>query len=264
MKEQSLRSLPLHGSPAGFEAGCSTRAACPLHGSETHLTCVEAAIRRRGDYYASRLPLGQPLLRQTRRATRELEKQEKSGGPDLKHGTPWGYQRGCRQRTSCPNWRAGKVTCADARRTYFREYKRRRREGAGSVLQHGTTAGYSAGCHDRNACGLDENGRSCADAWREYKIRRARKAGVNPRGSTDAHEARAAVLDMRARGHSVRSIALVTGVGRTTIGELLRTASRRQDRPFSRAVVDRILSASRVGGSGAEPLHQRTEGGHRA
>lgn len=32
----------VHGTPAGFKAGCRSRGACPNHGSREELTCVRA------------------------------------------------------------------------------------------------------------------------------------------------------------------------------------------------------------------------------
>jgi hypothetical protein len=228
--------MAVHGSPAGFDAGCGTRASCPNHGSPTTLTCAEAVVRRRGDYEAGRLPRDQPLLRGL---TVNRSARSQAGARASAHGTPWGYQRGCRVRQDCPNWLAGRITCADARRQYLADYKRRRREGTGSAPAHGTIAGYSAGCHDPAACPQPET--SCTVAWRAYKLRRSREAGARARDTVDPHEARIAVLGMRERGHSVRAIAELAGVGRTTIGDLLRGGRGDGDRPFTRDIVERIL-----------------------
>lgn len=243
MKSRAPESLPPHGSPAGYEAGCTTRAACPHHDSPTTLTCAEAAIRRRGDYQARRLPEDQPLARHTTAPGRPSHR-ARHATREGKHGTPWGYQRGCRTRTECPHWHAGRVTCADARREYFRDYKRRRREGAGSELDHGTTAGYSSGCHDASRCTRSEAGVSCAEAWRAYKLGKAREAGVRPRTTGEPHAARLAILELRSHGHSVRSIAGLTGVGRTTIGELLRTAGLAEPRNFSEHTIHKVVAAA--------------------
>lgn len=41
-------SEPVHGTPAGFEAGC--RGGCPNKDSEDLMTCREAVVRYRGDW----------------------------------------------------------------------------------------------------------------------------------------------------------------------------------------------------------------------
>jgi hypothetical protein len=231
--------MPVHGSPAGFDAGCDTKASCPNHGSPTMLTCAEAVVRRRGDYGAARLPQDQPLQRGLavfRPATPSKRARATA------HGTPWGYQRGCRARAECPHWQAGKITCADARRQYLADYKRRRREGTGSAPAHGTIAGYSAGCHDPAACPHADI--TCTGAWRAYKLGRSREAGSRARETVDPHEARIAVLSMRERGHSVRAIAEMAGVGRTTIGDLLRGGREPGHRRFCKDVVDRIVGVA--------------------
>jgi hypothetical protein len=239
-----MSSTPVHGSPAGYEAGCRTRVACPHQSSASMLTCAEASVRRRADYQAAALPPDQPLLRHPLAAPAVVDAPEPASGRPPKHGTPWGYQRGCRVRTECPHWRAGRLTCADARRAYFEEYKRRRRADDAGGLVHGTTAGYSSGCHDASRCPRGEDRRSCADAWRAYKRRKAREAGVRPVRTADPHLAREAVLALRARGHSIREISAMSGVGRTTLGEMLRAGSRQEARRFTEDVIQRVIAAT--------------------
>jgi len=53
----------VHGSQAGFDAGCRSQGGCPNHGSRTELTCFEAAQARRGNYAISKLPAATPITR---------------------------------------------------------------------------------------------------------------------------------------------------------------------------------------------------------
>jgi hypothetical protein len=49
------------------------------------------------------------------------------------HGTPYGYQKGCRIEEECPNYGSTALTCREASRRYQREYaeNRKKREAAG-------------------------------------------------------------------------------------------------------------------------------------
>lgn len=45
----------IHGSPAGYAAGCRSKGGCPNHGSRRELTCVEAVRAHRHYYDLARL-----------------------------------------------------------------------------------------------------------------------------------------------------------------------------------------------------------------
>lgn len=204
-----------HGSPAGFEHGCVTAALCPQHGSAEFLTCAEAWVRRRGDLQTARLPIG---LRVPRGIL--VDDRTQSDGRMPIHGTQWGYSRGCRSARDCPNRRLGRMTCQEARQRYFSGYVERRRAGRGRPIDHGTQRGYSAGCRD--ACPAPE-GRTCRDAWRAYRRQYDRARGVRPaEPPLEPGDAATLVRGWVDAGHSIRSISMRTGVGRTTIAELAR------------------------------------------
>lgn len=61
--------------------------------------------------------------------------------PPVKHGTPSGYQRGCRDGLACPKPEG--VSCLDAYRAYQRDYAARRRANRGEAL--GSTKGLRRG-----------------------------------------------------------------------------------------------------------------------
>jgi hypothetical protein len=207
-----------HGSVAGFEAGCRTRAMCPMGSDSDILTCAEAALRRRGDYRLARMPLDQPVPRS---GDVEDVATAPGGGVREVHGTPWGYARGCRDPQSCPNRRRGLLTCAESRRLYVHDYVSRRAAGEGPPIAHGTPNGYFSGCRDRRLCPGDADGVSCAEARAQHRRELARAAGVAPRAETlDSGAAAARIRDLRSRGWSLRRIAAATGCGRTTIAEL--------------------------------------------
>jgi hypothetical protein len=195
---------------------------CEFHGSQDFLTCAEAAIARRSDYSLGRLPEDQPLPRARPAGAAERPEPQPGAAPHTPvHGTTWGYQRGCREDRTCPHWRRGKVTCAEARRAYLRSYTSDRLAGRGSPLEHGTSNGYLMGCRDARLCPGDGAGLSCSAARSAYRRDLARAAGIAPRAETvDAQEAARAVRSWLDEGQSVRAIAARTGVGRTTIAAL--------------------------------------------
>lgn len=206
-----------HGSPAGSEAGCRTRAMCP-HGPDSELlSCAEAVVRRRGDYHLLRLPADQPLPRHGNVGVMTSSREPVRAV----HGTPWGYARGCRDARACPNRLRGAMTCAEARRRYVQEYSARRATGAGTPIEHGTPNGYLLGCRDGRLCPGGGDGVSCAEARSRHRMRIARAAGIAPRAETlDAAPAIAKVRALRSQGWSLRRISSATGCGRTTIAEL--------------------------------------------
>lgn len=205
-----------HGSAAGYEAGCRTRAMCVLGPDSELLTCAEAVVRRRGDYRLLRLPPDRPVPRVVDLVVSAAESQRVREV----HGTPWGYARGCRDTRACPEYGRGGVTCAESRRSYVRDYVARRASGQASPIEHGTPNGYFAGCRDRRLCPRGD-GASCADARAQHRRRLARAAGIAPKAETlDSAPAASRVRELRARGWSLRRIAAATGCGRTTIADL--------------------------------------------
>ncbi len=216
----------VHGSPAGFAAGCRSRGGCPHARSETTLTCVEASIARRRDYAYARLPATQVLPRSCAQAvtptlTRDVDS-------DV-HGTPRGYRRGCVSDRHCLNWELGRITCAEARRRYLAKWKASRWEGTGRSIEHGTSNGYLLGCRDR--CPGDAQGMTCSDARTRYKLDRARAAGVHPRDElVPADEIVRVLRQWVNAGRSIRSIARATGCGKSTLTALLTSDAARNAR----------------------------------
>lgn len=227
-----------HGSRAGYELGCRSKGGC-LHDADSEfLTCAEAAIRSRWDFAAAKLPDDQPLPRAGAPAPAATTTTTTRSGPV--HGTPWGYQRGCRDSRQCPNWRAGRVTCAEARSRYVTKNKERRRRGHGSGIQHGTSGGYLLGCRDRDACPGDATGRTCPEARAAHRRALARTA---PRTeTTDAAKARRRIQGWIAEGLSIRQVAKLTGCGRTTITAIINPTTTRGTQ-ITRETLQRICRA---------------------
>lgn len=212
--------MNLHGSPAGFEAGCRSYGGCPHFGSVTTLTCVEASIARRRDYALARLPATQMLPRSAPEAAGPLPLPVAQVDA---HGTPRGYRRGCTTDQGCANWVLGRMTCAEARRRYLRQWKASRREGRGRSIPHGTSNGYLLGC--RQQCPGDVDGTTCTVARNRYKLERARAAGVQPRDELVPADDIVRVLQQWvSSGRSIRSIARTTGCGKSTLTALLTTS----------------------------------------
>lgn len=143
-----------------------------------------------------------------------------------RHGTMRGYRRGCHHDRDCPHWAQGRVTCSEARRRYVTDYRARRTSGYGVAILHGTSRGYLTGCRDREKCPGDDSGMTCPDARNRHKLAVARAAGTLPRqDSVDATVATERVRAWQRNGISLRTIARLTGVGRSTIG-ILAAGSR--------------------------------------
>ena len=158
--------------------------------------------------------------RAARRRTSTARRADGSGrGPQpINHGTVWGYARGCKTIEGCPNHAAGQPTCIEERRRYSREYNQRRRRGEGPRIAHGTTTGYSMGCHSREDCPGNSDGLTCSDAQRAAETARRRAQGVAPRAElTDSTPARAHVHALRESGMSIMKIASTSQVSKTAI-----------------------------------------------
>jgi len=233
-----------HGSPAGYELGCRSKGGCLHDADSAFLTCAEAAIRRRWDFTAAKLPHDQPLPR----AGVPVALVPAAAGPSTTqpgrvHGTPWGYQRGCRDNRQCPNWHAGRVTCSEARSRYVTKNKERRRRGHGSGIQHGTSGGYLLGCRDRDACPGDATGRTCPEARSAHRRALARSSGASPRTeTTDAARARRRIQAWLDEGLSIRQVAKLTGCGRTTITAIIDPSTTRGTQ-ITRETLHRICRA---------------------
>lgn len=124
----------------------------------------------------------------------------------------------------CPRWKMGRLTCADARRRYFAEYHARRGDGRGSPIGHGTSAGYLSGCRSLDECPRNDQGASCHEARADYRRHRARAQRIGPVGVVVDAEATKIVYEL-AKTMSIRAIAALSGVGRTTIARLLAADS---------------------------------------
>lgn len=215
--------MVLHGTPEGYAQGCRSRGGCQHHGSSEILTCVDAHIARQADFRLSRLPATTRLRRVVLTAAPSLTPPpaEAAAAPAVAlpvHGTVWGYRRGCRGHRECPQWRAGLRTCVEAKRSYATEYAKSRGRGRGAPIPHGTNAGYFAGCRNRDTCEKDESGVTCADARNTHKRVLSRRAGTPERETlVDAGHAATRIVAWQAHGYSLRKIAELTGVGRSTV-----------------------------------------------
>lgn len=78
--------------------------------------------------------------------------------------------------------------------------------------------GYSLGCRVTEECPQDSAGITCSDARAAYSASRARSEGIGPRAATaDAAAAAQRIQQLIAAGFSLRAIAQMADVGRTTI-----------------------------------------------
>lgn len=138
------------------------------------------------------------------------------------HGTPYGFQRGCKVHEDCPNVAQNKPSCAEANRRYHREYIAARKSGRGPAITHGTPTGYQMGCQDRNACPGSADGLSCPDASLAAERRRARGRGVREqRPLVESQPTRQHIARLRDAGMSIIDIIAASGVSRTAIRTLV-------------------------------------------
>jgi hypothetical protein len=230
-----------HGTMAGYGAGCRTRAGCVFDLTSPTLSCVEASIARRGDRELASLPSA--LLIPRDQHDRHLLISRIAEASREKHGTVWGYRRGCRQSDTCPHSGTALPTCTDARREYYRQYGERRLSGIGRPVDHGTNRGYLLGCTDSDRCPGGADGVSCAHARRRHVRELQRAKGVHPRGVADAHEAGRIIRDLGGHGLSLRAIAKLSGVGRTTVSAI---AAAGAGRSIAVETLVRLRSAARA------------------
>ena len=222
-----MASAVPHGSPLGYERGCTSRGGCQHTKSSPYLTCVEAFAASRRDYSLRMTPPDQPILRQSPETTPAV-------GPARRHGTVWGFRRGCTDSRTCPQQALGRTTCREANQRYYRDYAARRRRGDGKPIAHGTRAGYQLGCRDRVECPKDDRGISCADARSSHRIDQARQQGVRPRYADNCERAHERLAGLLRAGYSVRAIAAMAGIGRTTVSAI---AQRRAMTPATYAAI---------------------------
>jgi len=234
----SLRDVLVHGSMQGYENGCRSRGGCAYGPEDEYLSCAEAAIARRSDWRLAGLPVDQPIPRRKpspapQRSAAPVRRSAPAPvepvivEPKEVHGTTWGYRRGCTTDRGCPHWRLGRITCRQARREYVREYKRRRIEGNGKPIEHGTNRGYLSGCQDESRCPNNGSGTTCAEARRAYKRARSYDAGARPRVLIEPDPGvREVIESLQSAGWSLRRIASSAGVGLTTVCAIARSGDR--------------------------------------
>lgn len=233
----------VHGSVDGYRSGCRSRGGCQHHGSAEYVTCADAAILARSDIILSRLPSHQPIPRNRPQTAAVPSRLPSPETVEPRHGTMRGYRRGCHRDRECPHWRQGRLTCAEARRRYVTDYRARRTSGDGAAIVHGTSRGYLTGCRDRERCPGDDSGLSCPDARNHHKLAVARAAGTPPRqDSVDAAAATQRVRAWQQDGISLRTIARLTGVGRSTIGILAAGARGHSALRVSAATLARVTA----------------------
>lgn len=181
-----------HGTALGYRQGCRSRGGCANHGSATYMTCVDAALARRADFMVSRLSAEESVLRHQGRPVESVV---------------LARQEGMESSTRVPP-----APRASARRKGSR---------GSSIVQHGTSTGYLKGCRNHDACPKGSNGLSCNEARNATRRRRAREVGVaSPPEVVDARSAAHRIEELRRVGLSLRTIAGLTLVGRTTIANV--------------------------------------------
>lgn len=209
----------VHGTPHGYELGCKSNGGCKNHGSRSLMTCSEAAHAARSDWALHDRPQDKPWRKNSRR----LQKAPRQPRTAWTHGTVWGYAQGCTTETGCPNYGVeGQETCTAANTAYRQRYSNDRLNGKGKGVKHGTTSGYTLGCHDRSTCPGNADGLTCSDAANIADEQRRRRNGIQPREPlTDSGPARRHLLQMRAAGMSLNKIVAATGVHKNAIRILL-------------------------------------------
>lgn len=213
----------IHGSPSGYTNGCRTRSSCQMGADGPYLSCTEAYIAHARDYTLSKRPPTQRIGRGRQLSNAAIEATPSADHPSAPkpsgpvHGTTWGYRRGCVDSSACPHWVLGKMTCADAKREYSRAYARARRSGQGTPIAHGTIGGYHLGCRAPEACPRSEAGISCHEARRARRSAQVRSDGSASSQLRDSAEVRQVISRALESGLSVREIARLAGVGRSTI-----------------------------------------------
>lgn len=177
----------VHGTPAGY-ASCRSNGGCDNHQTGL-MTCMEAAMRYRGDAaYAKQVDAGNaplepeqfapdkptraPKAKKVRKARTTVTSKPRPTngviGPDgLVHGTPTGYRR-CKNSAECPATAAGKPSCLQAGRDYYRVANERKRRAEGQqparAAKHGTASGYTVfKCRAGAPCPAPD-GATCSDA----------------------------------------------------------------------------------------------------
>lgn len=187
MIPEDIARTIIHGSPQGYDLGCRSKGGCANHGHPTLMTCVAAHAAAGSDWSLSRLPRDEAIPKRARRLARHPQpsspvtedhppaapaRKRPTPSTPIKHGTPHGFNRGCKTVEGCPNHGTEQKTCADAHRSYYRDYRRRVRDE--QQITHGTPTGYSYGCHDRDKCPGSDDGTTCSDAARAAERRRRR------------------------------------------------------------------------------------------
>lgn len=217
-------SALLHGSPAGFAAGCRSKGGCRWHRSAVWLTCVEAAAARAGDAQVARIEDRARLPRDASKLPRIAREWR------LTHGTINGYRRGCRDAELCPHAVQGLLTCSEARRDYLAAYVERRRSGQGAAVAHGTRRGYYAGCRRHDGCPARLDGPSCVEEFRRYGRDKQRMRRGGPSGMVDATDLVHALSRLVADGIPLQRIADRASVSRSTLSRQILLAAAGRER----------------------------------
>lgn len=216
----AAREMPPHGTAAGFGAGCRSRGGCPNHGSPV-LTCVEADSARRSDFSIARLPIDEPVRREalvSPRSPRTVPAQPRAS------------------RVSKPATASG---------------NRRRDRRVTDEAAHGTTTGYLKGCRRHEDCPRGQDGASCHQVRNRSRRALARRRGVASKPPpVDALPALERIAELKDAGVSLRTIAKLCGVGRTTITNIACGATV----VVRRDTLERIMALS--GSAVAHPSFQ--------
>lgn len=226
--------LRLHGSPAGYLAGCRSRGGCAHHESTTYLTCAEAYVAAKGDRRLASLSATIPVPRDPAGLARLLQEAQRV------HGSPYGYERGCRTRETCPNHSRGLTTCVEAHVAYRRDWLARRRAGQGRPIPHGTPAGYLAGCRIEADCPAPM-GLTCAAARRAERRAERHSTPQYTFVVSDVTGLAKAIDAVTAGGKlSLREVARRSGIGRSTVIRIVRAGERGTAMRISERVLARI------------------------
>ncbi|MEX1078909.1 MAG: hypothetical protein WED09_07360 [Homoserinimonas sp.] len=201
--------------------------------AEAALAEAETAVVPRKPRQVKEKPVRVPRV-----AKEKAERKPRAvAGP--KHGSMYGWQRGCKTIEGCPEHAAGRLSCVEVNREYHREYAAKRKAAGGGRLTdgqlvHGTASGYAAGCRKRSECpGGALDGVKCADASLAVERERRRRAGIGPAPEmVDAAPVLERVRSLMAGGEPLLAIAARADVSKTVLKNVVygRSGDRRGER----------------------------------
>lgn len=172
----------IHGSPAGYAAGCRSEGGCPNHGSRSLLTCVRAARARNSNFQLARLDPSTPISK----AMNTIPKERSATAHSELPSSPRRPRRAKKDPTVKTHVTSAAQAAAAVKQLSEPPARRPRPKPAAKAVRppvHGTDYGWQRGCKTDEGCpNSSAGGTSCLQAHLAYhrEYRRARKAGSGP------------------------------------------------------------------------------------